>query len=190
MLLPTGVRQLELEPHLDVRGDLHEVFRGEWDTGMDDPLQWNVARNHRGALRGVHVHAFHDDLIVLLQGRAWLGVKDLRRGSRTEGLACLLELSTERISAVTVPRGILHGTVHLEPTVLLVGVSEYHGNPLDELGCRWDDPALGLDWPVQPTLMSHRDRTAPSLATLLEQLEPWQPIGAARIGAGAHAAAR
>ncbi len=175
MELPHGVRLIELGMNRDLRGNLTELFREEWQCGVA-PVQWNVARSARGSLRGVHVHALHDDLIVLASGRLAMGLHDLRRGSPTMGQSALVELNAERMQALVVPRGVGHGSVHLEPTVLLVGVSEYWGDPLDELGCRWDDPALGIDWPMEPTLVSERDASAPSVAGLLELLEPWQPF--------------
>ena len=175
MELPHGVRLIELEMKRDPRGSLTEFFREEWQSGVD-PLQWNVARSERGSLRGVHVHPLHDDLVVLVAGRLAMGLHDLRRGSPTRGQSALVELDAERMQALVVPRGVGHGSVHLEPTLLLVGVSEYWGDPLDELGCRWDDPALGIDWPVQPSLITERDASAPSVGGLLELLEPWQPF--------------
>jgi dTDP-4-dehydrorhamnose 3,5-epimerase-like enzyme len=55
----------------DLRGNLTELFREEWQCGVE-PVQWNVARSARGSLRGVHVHALHDDPIVLASaGRRW-----------------------------------------------------------------------------------------------------------------------
>ncbi len=121
----------------------------------------------------------HDDFVVLLSGRIWMGFYDSRRGSPTFGSSGLVALSGEHLQAVVIPRGVAHGSVHRERTQMLVAVTEYHGDPLDELGCRWDDPALGIEWPEQPSLMSERDLNAPLLAGLLEQLEPWQPFVAA-----------
>ena len=171
MELPFGVRLLELGMNRDLRGNLSEFFRAEWSCGVE-PVQWNVARSAPGSLRGVHVHPLHDDLVVLAAGRLAMGLYDLRRGSPTFGRSALAELDAERMQALVIPRGVGHGSVHLEPTVVLVGVSAYWGEPIDEIGCRWDDPALGIDWPVEPTLVTERDATAPSLGGLLELSSP------------------
>jgi dTDP-4-dehydrorhamnose 3,5-epimerase len=186
--LPHGVRLIELEMNRDPRGHLTEFFREEWRCGVE-AVQWNVARSAPGSLRGLHVHPLHDDLVVLAAGRLAMGLHDFRRGSPTMGLSALVELDADRMQALVIPRGVGHGSLHLEPTVLLVGVSEYWGDPLDELGCRWDDPALGIEWPLQPSLVTERDATAPSLAELLELLEPWQPFVRRDLQAAAPAAA-
>ena len=175
MELPLGVHRLDLDENPDIRGDLTELYRREWDTGLDPP-QWNLARSKPGTLRGVHVHPMHDDYVVVLSGRLTIGLYDLRRGSPTVGCSALVALSGDDLGALLIPRGVGHGSVHHESTNLLVGVTHYWGDPLDELGCRWDDPDLGLDWPEQPTLITERDSTAPSLAGLLDVLEPWQPF--------------
>jgi len=184
-----GVRLIELEMNRDPRGHLTEFFREEWRSGVE-PVQWNVARSERGSLRGLHVHPLHDDLVVLVTGRLAMGLYDLRRGSPTFGLSALLELDADRMQGLVIPRGVGHGSVHLDPTVVLVGVSAYWGDPMDEIGCRWDDPALEIDWPLEPTIVTERDATAPSLAGLLEQLEPWQPFVQQETRAVGSAAAR
>ena len=183
-----GVRPIELEMNRDLRGHLTEFFREEWRCGVE-AIQWNAARSERGSLRGVHVHPLHDDLVVVVAGRLAMGLHDLRGGSPTFGRSVLMELDADRMQALVIPRGVAHGSVHLERTVLLVGVSEYWGEPMDELGCRWDDPALGIEWPLEPSLVTERDATAPSLAGLLELLEPWQPFVPGELQAAAPSAA-
>jgi dTDP-4-dehydrorhamnose 3,5-epimerase len=171
-LAVTGVELVHLEPHEDRRGVLIEAFREEWRTGVE-PVQWNLARSRAGTLRGVHVHPFHDDYVVVAEGRMSMGLYDVRRHSPTFRAADLVELDAAEPQALVIPRGVLHGSVHPVPTIILVGVSGYYALH-DELGCRWDDPELGIPWPLEPVLRSHRDETAPSLAGLLDELEPLQ----------------
>lgn len=176
MKLPAGAAVRQLTMHRDGRGSFTEVFRKEWDVGLD-PVQWNAVHSAPGTLRGVHVHVKHDDYLILLSGRATVGLRDLRVGSPSEGLSALVELTGEELSALAIPHGVAHGFYFSEPSLHLYAVSEYW-DVADELACHWADPELELDWPGEPTLVSERDATAPPLARLLEQLGPLQPVRA------------
>jgi dTDP-4-dehydrorhamnose 3,5-epimerase len=137
-------------------------------------VQWNAVHSAAGTLRGVHVHVRHDDYLILLSGRATIGLRDLRIGSPTEGVSALVELTDEKLCALAIPHGVAHGFYFSEPSLHLYAVSEYW-NVADELACHWADPDLELDWPAEPILVSGRDATAPPLSRLLEQLGPLQP---------------
>ncbi|MGH7819953.1 MAG: dTDP-4-dehydrorhamnose 3,5-epimerase family protein, partial [Candidatus Binatia bacterium] len=97
-----GVERRRLETHPDARGTFTEMFRESWDCGVR-PVQWSLARSRAGVLRGVHVHLVHDDYLVIVDGRAAIGLRDLRRGSPTEGRAALVELSADDLAALVIP---------------------------------------------------------------------------------------
>jgi dTDP-4-dehydrorhamnose 3,5-epimerase len=172
--LPAGTLLRPLEPHLDERGSFTELYRDEWRTGVM-PIQWNAVRSEAGVLRGVHVHLRHDDYLTVPVGRAAVGLRDLRRGSPTEGVSALVELGEKRPAALVVPHGVAHGFYFLEPSMHVYAVSEYW-DLSDELGCRWDDPELEIPWPVRSARVSERDAAGQPLRALLAELEPWQPI--------------
>jgi dTDP-4-dehydrorhamnose 3,5-epimerase len=161
--------------HRDQRGAFTEVYRREWDTGIA-PVQWNAVTSDAGVLRGVHAHIRHDDYLLVLKGRASIGLRDLRQGSPTEGAAVLVELNAAELAALTIPHGVAHGFYFHEPSVHLYAVSRYW-DPADELGCHWADAALEIPWPVAHATVSERDAHAGPLSALLDQLAPWQPIG-------------
>ena len=169
MQLPDGVRLIALEMHRDGRGSLTEIFRSEWPTGIA-PCQWNVTRSNRNVLRGVHVHPYHADYLVLVQGRMTVGLYDLRRNAATHRLSALFEMTEERISALFVPPGVMHGFYFHEHTTYFYGVDAY-SDANDELGCHWADPRLGLAWPCAVPQVSPRDRDAGSLAALEARFE-------------------
>lgn len=175
--LPVGVRVRALDMHVDDRGVLAEIFREEWDTGIE-PVQWNAVRSEADTLRGVHVHVAHDDYLVVLAGRATIGLRDLRRGSPTEGLATTVELGGDRMAAITTPPGVAHGFHFPEPTLYVYATSTYW-DPPDEIGCMWDDPELEIPWSPGSPIVSERDASAPPLSDLVAELESHQPIGGA-----------
>lgn len=166
--LPAGVRLRELSPHRDERGTFTEVFRQEWGVGMA-PVQWNVVHTERGVLRGVHVHVFHFDYVVLVAGSASIGLADLRQSSATFGARAVVPMSASAMAGLVIPPGVAHGFLFHEPSVHMYAVTHYW-SPADELGCRWDDPDLAIPWPSRPTLVSRRDRELPGLAGLRAQL--------------------
>lgn len=170
--LPAGVRMLDLRPNIDERGVFTEMFRDEWPSGFA-PVQWNLVNSHAGVLRGVHVHHAHDDYLLVAAGRMTVGLSDLRTESPHFGRGWVLDLSVHEPRAVVIPVGVAHGFQFTEPSTHVYAVSEYW-NPNDELGCMWNDPGLAIDWPREPLTISDRDRALPSLAQLLEQLEPHQ----------------
>ena len=166
--LPAGVRVRRLTPHDDERGSFLEVFRDEWDTDVA-PVQWNAVRSEAGVLRGVHVHAVHDDYLLLYAGRAAIGLCDLRPGSPTERMPALVEMSGDEPAAVTIPHGVAHGFYFHEPSIHVYAVSHFW-DPADELGCRWDDPDLGIPWPVETARLSDRDAALGPLSSLLRHV--------------------
>ena len=167
--LPAGMLRTELQMHHDERGWLTEVFRVEWDTGMR-PVQWNVVFSRLGTLRGFHVHLKHYDYLVVLKGEMVLGLKDLRIQSPTFGLSTMVTLSEENLEALMIPPGVGHGFYLPVASIHCYAVSEYW-NSDDELGCRWNDPGLGLEWPVTKPLVSDQDQNAPTLEELREILQ-------------------
>jgi dTDP-4-dehydrorhamnose 3,5-epimerase len=167
--LPEGVRIVPLTPHADDRGVFTEIFRDEWDAGIS-PVQWNAVVSEAGVLRGVHAHHRHDDYLTLPVGRATIGLCDLRPGSPTDGLATCVTLSAGEPSGIVIPTGVAHGFLFHERSLHVYAVS-HTWDVADELGCRWDDPELGIPWPHAPALISGRDAALGDLAALRRDLE-------------------
>ena len=165
--LPLGCVVRELTTHSDERGNLTEIFREEWKAGIE-PVQWNFVRSKPNVLRGVHVHVIHTDYLVCLEGTLVLALSDIRPESPTHGLATTVVLKGTHLRAALVPPGVAHGFYFPEPSSLCYSVSDYW-NTRDEIGCRWDDPALGLDWKVGKPELSPRDTTAGTAAAMTQQ---------------------
>ena len=160
--------------HLDDRGCVSELFRVDEDTGFE-PRQWHALISRAGTLRGMHLHLRHWDYKLVVAGREALVLKDVRRGSQSEGRCVRLELAATELTAVTIPPGVAHGLYSYEDSVTLVGSSALY-DPSDEFEFRWDDDELGVPWPAVPTHVSQRDREAQPLRSLIQQLESLQPL--------------
>lgn len=164
-----------LAPHADARGVLTELHRESW--GVEAPLaQWNLVQSETNVLRGVHVHREHWDYLILATGRMFVALYDARDDSPTEGLGASLEVSGVEPTAITVPPGVAHGFYFRDPTILVYAMS-HEWDPVLDLGCRWDDPTLGVTWPCTEPLRSEKDR---SLGSLTELGNAWReaPVAA------------
>ena len=181
--LPAGVRSYSLLPNLDIRGSVTEIFREEWTTGPR-PVQWNAVVSGAGVLRGVHVHAVHDDYIAVVRGHVAIGLSDLRRASATARLGSIVEVHEKDPLAIAIPAGVAHGIYTFDDSVLMYGVSQYY-DPADEFVCDWRESGLGIAWPVDAAIISDRDAEGRPLSAVLDEIEPWQPFDdAMRRGSG------
>jgi len=160
--------------HLDDRGCISELFRVDEDT-LFEPRQWHALISRAGALRGMHLHVQHWDHKLVVAGRVALVLKDLRRGSQSEGSGERFELAAAELRSVTIPPGVAHGIYSYDDSVTLVGSSALY-DPNDEFQFRWDDSEIGVPWPATPKHLSQRDREAQSLRSLIQQIESLQAL--------------
>jgi dTDP-4-dehydrorhamnose 3,5-epimerase len=163
-MLPAGVLHQPLEPRADERGVFTELFRDSWSLEVN-PVQWNGVTSVANVLRGVHAHWQHADYLTVFTGRATIGLHDLREGSATEGLGATVELRADQPTGLVVPPGVAHGFYFHEPSLHIYAV-DHEWDLADELGCRWDEPGLGIDWPCERPLLSPRDDGLGSLSEL------------------------
>ena len=164
-----GLIEHSLNTHNDSRGNLTEIFRGGWisDSG---PVQWNYVRSKANVLRGFHLHHTHTDYLVVLEGLMHLVLKDLRPESETYLKSKQLKLSGAKLTMVEIAPGIGHGFYFPTPSNFVYGVSHYW-NRNDELGCRWDDPLLEVEWEVnnKTPILSDTDTNASDFKVMLER---------------------
>ena len=163
--LPSGVKTLPLETHLDERGHFTEIFR-EVKVPEFSAIQWNLVRSKAGVLRGLHLHLRHFDYLVLASGACEFGLYDCRPLSPTFGSWGILQVRAPAPVALIIPPGVAHGFLFLEESLHIYAVSEYWDGS-DELGCRYDDPDCGIPWSLSQVLLSQRDRDLPALQELL-----------------------
>jgi dTDP-4-dehydrorhamnose 3,5-epimerase len=178
--LPTeldGVVLIEPEVHGDQRGFLVETWRaGTWrELGVDvDFVQHNHSRSVGGTLRGLHFQTSPGQakLVRCVRGRIWDVAVDLRRESPTYRRWEGYELDDVRHRQLFVPVGFAHGFCVLSDEAdVAYKLSSLH-DPATEAGIAWDDPDVGVDWPLSDPRLSDRDRNAPRLAEVADEL-PW-----------------
>jgi dTDP-4-dehydrorhamnose 3,5-epimerase len=177
--LPTrldGLVLLEPAVHGDERGFFSETWRADaWSAhGVPtDFVQDNHSRSRRGTLRGVHFQTSpgQGKLVRVARGRVWDVAVDLRRGSPTFGEWEAVELDDSTHRQLWIPIGFGHGFCVLSETADFVYKCTAYYDPATEAGIKFDDPAVGIEWPQDIELLySERDRTAPTLAEVADEL--------------------
>jgi dTDP-4-dehydrorhamnose 3,5-epimerase len=185
-----GVRYGTIQRSTDERGSFRELWRASAfadadpadasvapeDAGEIRFVQANLSTSQRGVLRGLHLHRRQLDHWVVTSGRALVALVDVRPLLADPAATPLVE--TRELGddgSVTIPIGVAHGFLALEPLALAYFVTNaYDGS--DELGFAWDDPRAAVPWPrVEGTtdgrpILSERDQANPSLSELVERL--------------------
>lgn len=170
-----GVVVIEPEVHRDERGFFLEAWhrRKYVEAGMHDPIvQINHSRSGKGTLRGLHAQIEHPQgkLVRAIAGTVFDVAVDVRRGSPTFGKWVSVELSARSCRQIYVPPGFVHGFVVLgDRAEVEYGCTEFY-HPESEIVVAWNDPDLGIRWPVERPVLSPRDRDAPRLAEVMERL--------------------
>ncbi len=156
--------------HGDARGFFQETYRrsefaaaGIADTFVQD----NRARSSRGVLRGLHYQlppAAQGKLVGVVTGCIFDVAVDLRAASPTYARWVGRTLDAEADELLWIPPGFAHGYVALSDVAdVTYKVTTEYSAALDR-GIRWDDPAIGVEWPVTDPIVSPRDRVQPTLA--------------------------
>jgi dTDP-4-dehydrorhamnose 3,5-epimerase len=134
-------------------------------------VQDNHSCSKAGVLRGLHFqrapHA-QGKLVRVVQGAAWDVAVDIRPGSATFGQWTGIELNAENKRMFWIPEGFAHGFVALQDeTHFLYKTTDYYARDCEGT-LRWDDPAIGIDWPLQglTPLLAPKDAVAPTLDQL------------------------
>lgn len=176
--LPTRISDLaliEVDAHGDERGFLAETFRADaWrELGVDvDFVQENHSRSRRGILRGLHfqLRPGQAKLVRCPRGKIWDVAVDLRRDSPTYRQWEGHELSDVNHRQLFIPAGFGHGFCVLSDEAdVAYKLSSYY-DPDTEAGIRWDNPDVGVEWPIENPVLSDRDRHGPALADIADEL--------------------
>jgi len=170
-----GPLLLEPQLHGDERGFFVESYRESAlaEAGVHDSfVQDNHSRSSRGVVRGIHfsVGEGQAKLVRCARGSIFDVVVDLRRGSPTFGEWEGHELDDRAMRQQYVPIGFGHAfCVTSEVADVIYKCSSYYDSQV-ERGIAYDDPALGIEWPDLELSASERDRRAPRLADIMDEL--------------------
>jgi dTDP-4-dehydrorhamnose 3,5-epimerase len=155
----------------DNRGFLSEIYNKK-NLGRLNFIQDNLSFSlETGTIRGLHFQIppyAQDKLVIVLQGSILDIVVDIRHGSPTYKRWQAVELRSEDLGQILIPAGFAHGFCTLKPNTLVLYKVTNNYSPTHERGILWNDPDLGVAWPVaaQDAILSEKDRRNPCLADL------------------------
>lgn len=162
---------LVLEPkiHGDDRGFFFESYHRERyrEVGVDvDFVQDNHSKSAQGVLRGMHwqVEKPQAKLVWCIRGKIFDVAVDLRPGSPNFGKWTGVELDSDSKRQIYVPAGFAHGFCALTEGVEIIYKCSSLYDPSDEGGVIWNDPAIGIRWPIEAPSLSKKDAVLPPLA--------------------------
>ncbi|EIL93299.1 MULTISPECIES: dTDP-4-dehydrorhamnose 3,5-epimerase [Rhodanobacter] len=162
---------LILEPQVfgDARGFFYESYNEAkyQEAGVDHRfVQSNVSRSARGVLRGLHYQWPNPQgkLVSVLEGEVYDVAVDIRRGSPTFGQSIGVMLTADNHRHFWVPEGFAHGFCVLSEFATFSYQCTALYDPRADAGIRWNDAALGIDWPISSPLLSDKDGKTPLLA--------------------------
>ncbi len=171
------VKIIKPRRHIDSRGFFSETYNKKAlaEVGIDlDFVQDNHSLSvEKGVVRGLHYQTrpfAQDKLVRVIRGSILDVAVDLRKSSPTFGRHVSARLSAEDWNQILVPIGFAHGFCTLEPnTEVIYKVTNYYA-PDHDRGLYWNDPQLGIQWPVSPdqALLSEKDKHFPQLSELLD----------------------
>ena len=172
-----GVLIIEPKVFPDARGFFVETYQKERYQSMGiapEFVQDNVSFSAKDVLRGVHSQNPHPQgkLVQVLQGAVWDVAVDIRRGSPHFGRWTAVTLTSETKNQFYIPPGFAHGFCVLSDTALFAYKCTDIYFPGNEVGFRWDDPEVGIQWPVEKPLLSPKDIALPLLRELAPERLP------------------
>lgn len=161
---------LVFEPRVfrDHRGEFLESWHQD-RYPLPELVQDNLSWSRKGVLRGLHFQHPNPQgkLVSVVQGEVYDVAVDLRRGSSTFGRWWGYTLSAENHHQMWIPEGCAHGFAALADSAVSYKCSGFY-SPADERTLRWDDPEIGVDWPLTDPELSDKDRSGIPLAQLSE----------------------
>lgn len=170
-----GLKIIQPAVFRDQRGFFLETYhqRRYSEAGIDTVfVQDNYSRSGRGTIRGLHMQVTSPQakLVRVVAGAIFDVAVDVRLGSPSFGRWFGVTLSSDNFTQLLIPPGFVHGFAVVTDFAELEYKCSAFYDPADEIAVRWDDPAIGIEWPVTAPVLSARDAAAKPLAELHDRL--------------------
>lgn len=163
MLRLAGLKLIIPKVFSDERGYFFETYRKDSYLGLELFVQDNLSFSHQNTIRGLHFQSSPGQakLVSCLEGEIWDVAVDIRPDSPTFMQWEAALLNDQNHHQLYLPVGFAHGFCVLSPRALVHYKVSSPYNPETEKTIRWNDPDLGIAWPVNEPILSPRDRISP-----------------------------
>jgi len=151
----------------DNRGGFFEIFKESEFNNANLPVRFpqdNFSFSRKNVIRGLHYQRHpkaQGKLVMVIKGRIWDVAVDIRRKSPTFLKWISMDLNDENRSMLYIPPGFAHGFLALSEDVHLLYKCTNEYDPKLDAGIRWDDPGIGITWPVKNPVLSEKDANLP-----------------------------
>jgi dTDP-4-dehydrorhamnose 3,5-epimerase len=175
-----GVLLLEPKVFRDDRGFFIETFNTRSLAGSGVPAEFvqdNHSRSTRGVVRGLHyqLRSPQGKLVHVARGRIFDVAVDIRLGSPHFGEWFGTELDDENLASLWIPPGFAHGFCVLSDVADVIYKCTTLYDPADDRGILWNDPAVGIEWPVESPIVSLKDSRLRKLSDTRFDLPRFKP---------------
>ncbi len=175
-----GVILIKPTVHRDDRGFFLETYHESRyrDGGIRERfVQDNHSSSVRNTLRGLHGQNPHAQgkLVRVIAGEAFDVTVDVRRGSPAYGKHFATRLSADNFRQLYVPPGVIHGFLVTSDVAQFAYKCTDFYHPETEFSVAWNDPDLGIEWPIASPILSEKDRCAPRLKDVEDRLIDYEP---------------
>lgn len=175
-----GVIIIETDVFQDDRGFFMETYhQARYDTmGIKARfVQDNLSYSRKGVLRGLHYQSPHGQgkLVYAVKGEVFDVAVDIRKGSPTFGRWVGVTLSGQNKRQLYIPEGFAHGFVVVSDEAVFAYKCTDFYHPETERGIIWNDPDIGIEWPVKDPVLSPKDASYPRLGQIAEESLPAYP---------------
>jgi dTDP-4-dehydrorhamnose 3,5-epimerase len=175
-----GVILVEPLVHQDDRGFFFETYHETRyrEGGIRERfVQDNHSSSVRNTLRGFHGQSPHPQgkLVRVIEGEAFDVTVDVRRGSPAYGKHFATRLSADNFRQLYLPPGVLHGFLVTSDVAQIVYKCTDFYSPEAEFSVAWNDPDIGIAWPIESPILSEKDRCAPLLKNVGDRLIDYEP---------------
>jgi len=160
----------------DERGFFLETYKKEEfvKAGINEEfIQDNLSKSKKGVIRGIHLQRGNysqSKIVRCIEGAIWDVSIDLRKESNNFGKYFAIELSEKNRYMIYIPRGFGHGFAALTDVVQVEYKQDNFYSPKNEIGVLWNDPSLGISWPIKNPLISEKDEKLLSLNDFKKQV--------------------
>jgi dTDP-4-dehydrorhamnose 3,5-epimerase len=177
---------IEPDVHRDARGFFLETYRAETYQAHGVPgifVQDNQSCSLHGTVRGLHLQTRRPQgkLIRVLEGEIFDVAVDVRRGSPTFSRWVGVTLSADNFRQCYMPPGFAHGFAVTSARAQVEYKCTDVYDPGSEVGIAWNDPTIGISWPVERPLLSDRDRGNPRMAAMMDRLPEYLKASLASV---------
>lgn len=154
-----GLKIIQGLNHKDKRGIFREIYKNK-TLKIHKPIFWCLSNSKKNVLRGLHLQINYpqEKYVCVIKGKILDVVVDLRKHSKTFGKHFKIILSEKKCNSLLIPAGFAHGFLTLDDENIVLYSNNNYRSKQNEIGIKWNDQDLNIDWPKKRFKISKKDK--------------------------------